>query len=194
MPRPGTLVLVVGPSGAGKDTLINCARDRLAEDARFAFPRRIVTRTAMEELEPHESIDRPAFDRMRARGDYALCWEAHGLGYLLPAEIDSLLAEGKTVICNVSRRVLWDAKARYPDLLVVMVAADRAVRAQRLASRGRETEAGITARLAREAMALPPGIDILEIDNSGSLDNSVHQFVDVLMHAANVTASREDAT
>ncbi|MBN9309568.1 MAG: phosphonate metabolism protein/1,5-bisphosphokinase (PRPP-forming) PhnN, partial [Devosia sp.] len=75
----GALVLVVGPSGAGKDTLIGAAKTALAGDPRFTFPRRVVTRQAMVELEDHDSIDAVEFSRQKLRGAYALDWEAHGL-------------------------------------------------------------------------------------------------------------------
>ena len=79
------LVLVVGPSGAGKDTLINAAREALAGDRRFAFPRRVVTRPAVAALEDHDSVTRAEFALQEANGAYALSWEAHGLHYGLPA-------------------------------------------------------------------------------------------------------------
>lgn len=41
---PGRLVLVVGPSGAGKDTVLTLARD--ACRGTVLFPRRVVTRPA----------------------------------------------------------------------------------------------------------------------------------------------------
>ena len=40
-------MLVVGPSGAGKDAVLRVARERLAGDRRFVFPSRVVTRAGL---------------------------------------------------------------------------------------------------------------------------------------------------
>jgi phosphonate metabolism protein PhnN/1,5-bisphosphokinase (PRPP-forming) len=184
--RPGTLVLVVGPSGAGKDSLIAGARQALADDRRFVFPRRIVTRDAVAELEDHDSIGRGEFERQRAAGRYALCWEAHGLGYGLPLSIDSDIALGTTVVCNVSRRVISDARKKYPECAVVLITAEIGLRAKRLAGRGRESAEDVAARLAREGVALPDGVEPLVIDNSGPLTAGVTSFVLALRQIADV--------
>ena len=95
MTTGGALVLVVGPSGAGKDTLIGRARETLANDPRFSFPRRIITREATPDLEDHDTIAKAEFDRHKLRGDYALDWEAHGLSYALPCSVDSAIHAGR---------------------------------------------------------------------------------------------------
>lgn len=183
MPRPGALVLVVGPSGAGKDTLMGGARQMLAGDEGFVFARRVITRDAMAELEDHDSIDREGFAEARQRGDYALTWEAHGLCYGVPASIDDEIANGRTVIMNGSRRMIADAQARYPRCLVTLVTADPAVRAKRLAGRGRETEEEIAERLAHEGAPVPEDVEVVRIDNSGALDTAVAALVRAIRQA-----------
>lgn len=183
MARPGALVLVVGPSGAGKDTLMGAARAALAGNPDFVFARRVVTRDAVAALEDHDSIDLPGFEAARARGDYALSWEAHGLHYGVPASIDEEIARGRNVVLNGSRRMIGDAQARYPRCTVALVTADPAVRASRLAGRGRETEAEIAARLAHEGAPVPDGIETIRIDNSGDLDTAVAALIRVLRQA-----------
>lgn len=180
MPRPGALVLVVGPSGAGKDTLINAARAALAGDEGFVFARRVITRDAIASLEDHDTIDLAGFEAARDRGDYALHWEAHGLCYGIPASIDDDIAAGRTVVMNGSRRMIGDAQGRYPRSMVVLVTADPAVRAKRLAGRGRESEADIAARLAHEGAPVPDGIETVRIDNSGDLDAAVAALIKAL--------------
>src|SRR5690606_5108184 len=114
-----------GPSGAGKDTLIAAAAERLAQDSRFVFPRRLVTRTADPALEPHATIDRADFERMRREGAVTLAWEAHGLGYVIPRMAAENVARGRIAVCNASRRVLADAAAAYQGVAVVVVEAAR---------------------------------------------------------------------
>src|SRR5690606_8671503 len=101
--KPGILVLVVGPSGAGKDTLIDGARQALEGDSRFSFARRLVTRPADIEVEDHVSLDRAEFARAARAGRFALTWQAHGLDYALSIGVDTDLALGRVVIANISR-------------------------------------------------------------------------------------------
>lgn len=168
-PRPGTLVLVVGPSGSGKDTLLRLARIGLAGDGRFVFPRRVVTREAIAELEDHRSVDRAGFEALRRQGGFALDWEAHGLGYGIPAGIADDLAAGRTVVCNGSRQMIGAAAERFPSCHVLYVDAPPTIRARRLASRGRENAAEIAARLRREAAPPSQPIPATSIDNAGPL-------------------------
>jgi phosphonate metabolism protein PhnN/1,5-bisphosphokinase (PRPP-forming) len=180
----GALVLVVGPSGAGKDTLIGAAKTALRNDARFSFPRRVVTRTAVVELEDHDSVSPEAFARQRQDGAYALEWDAHGLSYGVPAEIDAELAAGRTVVVNTSRKVIESALARYPNCHVMLVTARPEVRALRLGARGRETPGEIAARLAREGAPVPDNVQPIVIDNSGSLSEAVALFAGELLKLA----------
>ena len=82
---PGTFVAVVGPSGAGKDTLIRAVRAEIGSDPHFHFVRRLVTRSAAPGDEDHDTIDPDEFDLMIGEGRCALAWRAHGLGYALPS-------------------------------------------------------------------------------------------------------------
>ena len=174
------LVLVVGPSGAGKDTLIAAAKAALAEDARFVFPRRVVTRAAMAELEDHDSVDANEFSRQKLRGAYALDWEAHGLSYGVPSSIDAAMVAGRVVVVNTSRRVIERAMEKYPRCFVLVITARPEIRAARLTGRGRESAADVAARLAREGAPVPEGIEARVIDNSGSLAEGIAGFVSAL--------------
>ncbi|MCJ2014026.1 phosphonate metabolism protein/1,5-bisphosphokinase (PRPP-forming) PhnN [Methylobacterium sp. J-076] len=158
-------VLVVGPSGAGKDTLLRMAREALAGEARIVFPRRLVTRPPSAD-EDNVPVTPEEFEGGEAEGRFALSWRAHGLGYALPEEAGRLSGDGWAVVCNVSRRVVAEARARYPGTQVVEITAPAEILAQRLAARARPQDGDLSARLARRQVVVPD----LTIDNSGSPD------------------------
>jgi phosphonate metabolism protein PhnN/1,5-bisphosphokinase (PRPP-forming) len=177
MAGPGTFVLVVGPSGVGKDTLIAGAKDALRADPDFVFVKRIVTRKADVTAEDHDTMDLGSFAQAEAAGRFALSWQAHGLCYALPLSAATDVTLGRVVVANGSRHVIGEAMRRFARCRVVLVTAEIALRAERLAARGRETQAEIAARLAREGPALPEGIEPVIVDNSGSLANGITAFV-----------------
>lgn len=173
---PGTLVLVVGPSGAGKNTLIDGARCSLKGDARFVFARRIVTRPG------HASGDIAMapedFETARRRGAFALSWHAHGLAYGVPRDILKALEEGRCVIANVSRGVIAEAREIFPRIRVIHVDAPATLLRQRLAGRDREPADDQEERLRR---AIPvEGDDVESLVNDGPVDHAIDALVRIL--------------
>ena len=172
------LVLVVGPSGAGKDTLLNAVRRALAGDPRFRFVRRVITRPADPAGEDHEPVTEAEF----ATRDFALRWQAHGLRYGIPADIADDLARGVVVVANVSRAVIAEAATRFP-VRVIEITAPPHILAQRLAMRGRETEADIAARLAR-SVPLPDNVAADTVVNDTTPEIGAERFLAALSSAA----------
>jgi len=175
------LVGVVGPSGAGKDTLMDGARAALAGDARFVFARRVITRPAAAGGEDHQPASADDFAQMRDQGDFALWWNAHGLSYGIPARIAAEAGQGRVVVANLSRGVLAEAAARFP-LMVLEITAPLDLRAARLAARGRESVEDVARRLSREA-PLPEGLDIRRVVNDGPPEQGVAAVLTVLRAA-----------
>ncbi len=176
------LIAVVGPSGAGKDTLMGGARAALAQDTRFRFVRRAITRPAEAGGEDHEALTEADFAARRAAGGFALSWDAHGLRYGIPRDIEDDLAARRVVIANLSRAVLSEANARY-RLRVLNITAPLEVLAARLAARGRETTTDIAARLVRE-VAPPDGLDIERVLNDADVAVGVARVLAALNRAA----------
>ena len=190
MTMRGALVAVVGPSGAGKDTLLAAARAVLRDDPCFVAIRRVITRGPDPEGEDHRPLSAEAFARERAAGDFALWWEAHGLLYGIPrAPLERALAEGRVALANLSRHILSEADARYP-LRVIEVTAPAEALAARLLARGREDAAAVALRLARQ-VPLPAGLDVARVTNDGSVEDGVARLVEQLRRiAAGAAAGR----
>jgi ribose 1,5-bisphosphokinase len=164
------LVLVVGPSGVGKDALISYCRSRLAGVDIVVFPRRTITRAAGDDSEDHDTVSEGEFQRRAEAGGFALSWRAHGLGYGVPASIRSDLEAGRTVVVNVSRSIVDEARQRFQPLTVVAVTASPEILAMRLRGRGRETGEDIGRRLERAHAIDVDGPDVIRLDNSGALE------------------------
>jgi ribose 1,5-bisphosphokinase len=145
---PGRLVLVVGPSGAGKDTLLGLARAACADDPNIVFPRRAITREATVS-EDNEQLSPDAFREAVERGAFAVNWEAHGHCYALSRAIDDDIRAGRTVIANVSRTVIGALRRAYVDVVVIAITAPPEILAERLAARGRSSDGKIEQRLGR---------------------------------------------
>lgn len=182
-PVPGALVLVVGPSGAGKDALISSAAATLADDERFAFPKRLVTRPSTT-AEQHDVISWDEFHDGIAGQQFALHWEAHGLGYALRIAVDDDVRRGKVVVANVSRRIVSAARLKYARVFAVLVTAPLGVRRERLFARGREELADIDARLARATEDFSPEAADFIVENSGPIEQGSLAFIDVLQQIA----------
>lgn len=175
----GRLILVVGPSGAGKDSLIDAAREALAGHPDYLFPRRIITRESDPGSETHFTLSETEFAQQQAAGAFFLSWGAHGLSYALPGAIADALTAGRTVVANVSRAVIEEARRKHPATTVVVVTAPPEVLAERLKARGREDAADVQGRLVRAAEQ-PGGPGVVTVMNDGSLEAAVTRFLEVL--------------
>ena len=179
-PATGLFVAIVGPSGAGKDALIRGLAGQLGESEGVFYVRRVVTRRA-DAFEDHDTLAEEEFATAHAQGRFALAWSAHGLHYGVPREIETRLAAGDAVVCNVSRAAVADVRRLYRPSLVVLVTARPQTLAARLAARGRDDGASRRERLARSAVAAVAFEPDATIDNDGALDDAVAQLRDVVV-------------
>lgn len=168
------IVAIVGPSGAGKDTLIAGAM-ALRPDLRLV--RRVITRPESAGGEDFEGITEAEFRRRKAAGVFALDWQAHGLSYGIPRA--QTLGPGP-VLFNGSRAALPAAIAVFPDLRVILVTAPDAILSARLAARGRETADDASARLARAGFALPQGISASVVMNDATPSEGIARLLAAL--------------
>lgn len=180
----GRLIYLMGPSGSGKDSLIEAARTPLlAQGCEVA--RRIITRSAQAMGEDAIGVSREEFERRRQAREFALHWSANGLDYAIPASIDHWLENGRDVLVNGSRGHLAHALARYPALLPVLLTVKDDVLRERLLQRGRESLSEIDARLKRNEMFMSDdAVHIHRLDNSGHLATTVAQLLDLLRLSA----------
>jgi ribose 1,5-bisphosphokinase len=175
---PGALVLVVGPSGAGKDALLGAAQQMLAGDGRVVFPRRAVTRDASA-FENNHSVTRAEFDAAIASGAYALWWRAHEHGYGVALTVDDEIRKERVAVVNASRTIIGDARQKYQRLSVVLITAPAGVLAERLSARGRASDGDLGGRLQRASLETNGAPDLV-ISNVGAVEEGARKLAEFI--------------
>jgi len=166
------LVYVIGPSGAGKDSVLQGLRECWPDAASAHWARRSITRDPSADGEQHEPLAVARFEQLREAQAFAMHWQANALHYgIRHAELNPL-AQGRWVFVNGSRAHLPELLAQWPRSTIVHIGASPQVLAARLLARGRETPEAVAARLRREvALSLPEGS--IRVDNDGALGEAV---------------------
>ncbi|BAP81124.1 phosphonate metabolism protein PhnN [Pseudomonas sp. MT-1] len=180
----GRLIYLMGPSGAGKDSLLLAARESLqARGCRVA--RRVITRSAEAVGEDALAVTEAEFTQLRRNGAFALDWQANGLHYGISRQIDEWLEAGEDVLVNGSRGYLGEARDRYPQLQAVLLSVTLPVLRERLLARGRESLEEIEARLARNQnfQSTAEQDETLLLDNSGPLEETVQRLLELIDRA-----------
>lgn len=179
------LIYVMGPSGAGKDTLMRLVKNRLKSEAQplpLAFVRRYITRPAAPS-EDHIPISEARFNALLEEGQLALSWQSHNLSYGIARSVDEALRNGVSLVVGGSREALPRALGRFPSLLPVLVNAELSVLRERLRARGREDEEDMEERLARASLGIPRGVYCRHVDNSGDPRKGAEELYRVFLEA-----------
>lgn len=177
----GNLFYVIGPSGSGKDSLMNYARQQIAGNGAVLFAHRYITRPMDTGGENHVELSVAEFRKRRALGLFALDWQSHQNLYGIGSEIVTWLNAGANVVVNGSREYLPTATERFPAMRVVLIEVSPDVLRQRLTHRGRETPAEIEQRIDRSRQIAPVELpNLIVLNNDAPLVESGGRFVALL--------------
>ena len=176
----GPLVYVMGPSGAGKDSVLNRARALLAADAPVIFAHRYITRAAEAGGENHVELSPAEFGLRRTHGLFAFHWQAHGNEYGIGREIYSWRRAGLTVVVSGSREHFQQLGGVDDNTHPVLVTAPAERLAERLAARAREDAEAAAERLQRSEAYDVTDRRLVTIVNDGALDTAAARFVSLL--------------
>jgi ribose 1,5-bisphosphokinase len=176
----GPLVYVMGPSGAGKDSVLERARGMLSIEMPVVFAHRYITRPADVGGENHVALSRGEFALRRAHGLFAFHWHAHGNDYGIGREIDAWRAADLAVVVSGSREHYEKVAGMDPDLHPVLITAPPDKLKARLAARGREDAVAASGRLARSEAYSVSDPRLVTIVNDGALDAAAEAFIRAL--------------
>jgi ribose 1,5-bisphosphokinase len=180
---PAPIVYIMGPSGAGKDTLLRFARDRLAGE-NVAFSHRYITRPPVPNDENYIALSEAEYRVRKAHGLFAMDWAAHDLLYGIGCEIEAWRRAGLAVVVSGSRQHFEQALMTAKDVVPVVITCAPEILARRLAQRGRESEDAIAERLRRNPAPALAHPGLVTLDNSGAVGVAGEELVALLREAA----------
>jgi len=184
------LFYVMGPSGAGKDSVLARARALLPADTSVVFAHRDITRPPEASGENHVALSAAEFAMRRAHGLFAFHWQAHGNHYGIGREIHAWRKSGLTVVVSGSREHFQDVAGVDPDTYPVLITAPVELLRDRLAARGREDEAAAARRLERSDAYEVHDPRLITITNDGPVDDAARTLVTALATSRSAPVAR----
>jgi ribose 1,5-bisphosphokinase len=178
------IVYVMGPSGAGKDSVLRYARERLDGQHPIVFAHRYITRPPTPGDENHIALTASEFAARKARNLFAMHWHAHGFEYGIGIEIEQWREAGCLVVVSGSREHFERQLASAAGIVPVIITSDPETLTARLTARSREDAHTVRERVARAVAAPQAHPALVTIDNSGPLEHAGDSFLKLLRDAA----------
>ncbi len=194
---PGALLVIIsGPSGVGKDTIIDALRAR-PRDPDYHYVVTCTTRGPRPGEVPGSSyhfLTRPEFKELRAAGELLEANEVHGNWYGTPRrEVASALADGHDVILKIDVQGAKVVKERVPEaLLVFIVPPSLEALFQRLRSRATESadELEIRQRNAAIELARQGDYDQVVVNDDGAIESTAAEIEAIITQEKRRNADR----
>ena len=181
----GYLILVVGNSGSGKDSIMKGVKEKFSSELKSLYlAQRYITRPPSE-TEENVGVTSEEFKKMSLKGAFALEWNIYGLDYGVPIDIDEWLGKGYPVLVNVSRLIVKKAREIYHNVLVVFIDVPFEISLKRIKDRRRESGERLEERIQRAKKNQNyPDADFI-IDNSGDLEDAIDKFLNYILSSIN---------
>ncbi len=175
------LYYLMGPSGAGKDSVLDWLRASELRPASLQIAHRYLTRPISTLDENYIYLTNTEFEQRKAQGLFLLDWESHQTRYAIGCEVETWLNQGIDVILNGSRAYFEQALSQYPALKGLYLDVDDGLLEQRLRARGRDSERSIQERLSMaKDRRLKTHPAVINFSNNEALADSGQKLIELL--------------
>lgn len=120
----GKLIVLSGPSGVGKSTLVRRVFERLPQLRASVSATTRKPREGEQDGVDYHYISNEEFQRLRAAGEFLECFEVFGYGTwygTLRNEVAPSLAAGKSVLLEIDVQGALAVLEQYPDAVSIFV-------------------------------------------------------------------------
>lgn len=185
----GTMFYLMGPSGVGKDTLLNYLRQRCPSEILIAH--RYITRPIGNSPEEHIPVTEDEFQARKESGFFSFTWQAHGFWYGVSYEVEQRLNQGRHVVINGSREAYARAWERFPSCRGILIQADPYLVQARLTARGRENKVQLVKRLERSNALKFRNKKVITLNNNSSPEQGGFQLLKAIQEVINEKACKD---
>lgn len=180
MSSKGSLIVISGPSGSGKGTVVKALKELMPE---IGVSVSATTRNPREgEVDGREYffVSREDFEKMIENGDIleytTYCTNYYGTP---KKEAERITGEGRDLILEIEVDGAGQVKKKFPEAVTVMlIPPSLTVLEERLRGRGTESEDVIQSRLARacEEIKLAYDYDYVVVNENGGVEDCAKQI------------------
>ena len=192
MQNKGTLVVISGPSGSGKGTVVKRLREIMPEVSLSVSATTRAPREGEVDGREYYFITRDDFEDMVADGEILEFTSYCGNYYGTPKkEAERITGEGRDLILEIEVDGASQIKRMVPDSVTIMLIPPSAsILEGRLRGRGTETEQVIANRLARakEEIKLATSYDYVVVNEEGGIDACAETIRDIIRAERNKSA------
>ncbi|PQO38241.1 guanylate kinase [Blastopirellula marina] len=184
---PGILVILSGPSGVGKTTIVRkllalgTPPIELSISATTRSPR-----SGEQNGVDYHFLTKEEFERRQAAGEFLEFVEVFRTGHYygtLRSEVEARLAKGISVLLEIDVEGAAKVAQQYPEAITIFLSPESAEELERrLRDRGTETEEAIQRRLetAKNEMEAAAWYSYRVLNMADAADNTVTQLADII--------------
>lgn len=196
MNSKGLLIVISGPSGSGKGTVVKALKEMIPDLGVSVSATTRAPRAGEEHGREYFFIPRESFEEMIENGDIlehtTYCDNLYGTPR---KEAERVLSEGRDLILEIEVDGAGQIKKKFPEAIMIMlIPPSLSVLEARLRGRGTETEEVIQSRLRRscEEIQLAPDYNYVVVNEDGKVGECAEEIIRIMAAEKNTPVMKKD--